>query len=142
MHALDELLRRFYVGVEPLGVAFVGSARLACSFGRPCTRFSDIYESARGFVQYHLEYSDISLYVSCFEWDRRLVVQFSFQDEEPPPMRPWLEFVQLAAAVARVLEDPDDSDDSSAGVAVPRPDRPRPRARATEAASDSDADRI
>jgi hypothetical protein len=134
MTPLYDELEFFFERVRPMGVAFVGSARLAISFGRSPDRISGIWEGQDGFVQYHLEERDASIYVSSFGRGRYLVAQFPFEEDCRLRWHPWLAFVRLASAVARILDPPDETErPGDAGVRVPRP-RPSPlRALAAEA---------
>jgi hypothetical protein len=134
MTSLRHALESFYDRVRPLGVAFVGPPRLAAGFGRPPATCSWMWEGRDGFLQYHLEESDLSVYVSSFGWGKVLIAQFRFQQDCPPPAEPWLAFVRLASAIARVIDSPDDAEDSGiTGVPVPGPHPAPPGGRAAEA---------
>ena len=122
MNPLVPLLESFYVRETPRGVAFVGSNRFDVSFGRPVDSVLASLSSAYGFTQLHLEDQWLSVYASYFGRGTLLVAQFGFQEEYPPPSRPWLAFVRLAAATQRVLDDPDDRPEPPvAGVPVLKP---------------------
>jgi len=134
MTPLHDLLADFFDRVRPLGVAFVGPPSLSTTFGRPPNYCSSMWEDSKGFLQYHLEESDISVYASSFGWGKYLIAQFLFQAEYPPPQREWLAFVRLASAVMRIIEHPEEAQGSGdAGVAVRRPTPRSPRTRAAEA---------
>jgi hypothetical protein len=61
MARLHHTIGVFYDRVAPLGIAFVGPPRLAVSFGRPPTALAWLLENAEGFVQRHIEDSDVSV---------------------------------------------------------------------------------
>ena len=129
-HALEV----FFDQLQPLGVAFVGSARLAITFGRPPERVAWTWENREGFIQHHSEEAYVSVYASSFGWGKFLVAQFSFQDQYPPPLREWQAFVRLASTLTRILESPQEtSDPGIAGVAVPRPHPAPQRSGSAEA---------
>jgi hypothetical protein len=131
---LSPLLESFYERFEPRGVAFVGSAKFGVSFGRPATPILPSLESAVGFTQLHLEHSWVSIYASYFGWGRVLVAQFGFQEDFPPPSRPWLAFVRLAARVQLCLDDPSGSSEPPvAGVLVRSPQPGPPHVLRAEA---------
>ncbi len=134
MNSLRHLLETFCERFAPRGVAFVGSSRFAMSLGRPPAACGFICDATAGFSQYHVEDSDMSVYVSSFGWGKFLIAQFPFQEEYPPPAREWLAFVRLAAAVTRAIESPDaDEDEGAAGIAVRRPSPTPLRTRTAEA---------
>jgi hypothetical protein len=117
---LFPLLESFYERFEPRGVAFVGSAKFGASFGRSPTSILPRLESAVGFTQLHLEDESVSIYASYFGWGV-LVAQFGFQEDYPPPSRPWLAFVRLAAHIQLYLDNPDSSEPPAVGVLVRSP---------------------
>lgn len=133
MSPLSHLLESFYTRLEPQGVAFVGSAKLGVSFGRPVT---SRLESSEGFTQHHSENEGLSVYTSSFGWGKLLVAQFDFQEDFPPPTRPWMAFVRLAALIQRYLDNPTDFPEPP-GAAVPvlrpSPVGPKPRSLSAEA---------
>lgn len=134
MNPLVPLLESFYARETPLGVAFVGSARFGASLGRPADSVLPFLSSTSGFTQLHLENQGLSVYASYFGWGKLLVAQFGFQEALPPPMRPWLAFVRLAAAAQRVLENPDDLPEPPvAGVPVLKPNLSGPHSRQSSA---------
>jgi hypothetical protein len=133
MTPLHHLLEVFYERYGPQAIAFVGSNRFGTSVGHLSAACASISDATAGSSQYHIEGSNLSIYVSSFGWGKFLIAQFVFQKEYPPPAREWLAFVRLAAAVTLLIETPDEEDSGAAGVAVLRP-RPSPlRTPAAEA---------
>ncbi len=134
MEPLVSILESFYDREEPRGVAFVGANFADVTFGRsPAPHLSSL-QSVDGFVQLHFEHSWVSVYASSFGRGRWLIVEFPFQDEYPPSLRPWNAFVRLAVDVQRCLDSPADSEGpTSAGVPVLRPLFPAPHSRLTTA---------
>ena len=133
MSPLSYLLESFYLRLEPQGLAFVGSAKFGVSFGRPVPSLHGLTD---GFTQNHSEISGVSVYASSFGWGKFLVAQFEFQEDYPPPTRPWLAFVRLAALTQRYLDNPTDfPEPPGAGVPVlwPYPTAPKPRDLRAEA---------
>ena len=119
---LIPLLESFYERFEPRGVAFVGAAAFDASFGRSPTSFTLALGVGKGFTQLHLEDEWVSVYSSYFGWGKVLVAQFGFQDDFPPPSRPWLAFVRLAVHVQLYLDGWSDSSEPPAtGVLVRAP---------------------
>ncbi|HJQ40893.1 MAG TPA: hypothetical protein VKB93_27460 [Thermoanaerobaculia bacterium] len=128
MTPLHKLLGKFHDRLAPLGVAFVGSRRFAVSFGIPPTAHAWILEQTKGFTQYHIEHTGVSVYVSSFGWGKFLIAQFAFQEQYPPPAREWTAFVHLASAVTRAMEETErDSGGEEAPVLRPAPKSPRTR---------------
>lgn len=128
MSPLSYLLGSFYERQEARGVAFIGSARLAVTLGRPVTSFVSLLGD--GFTQLHLEQDWLSVYASYFGGGKFLVAQFDFQEEYSPPIRPWLAFVHVSALVQRYFDDPEAfPGDPTSEVPAVRPDPlgPRPR---------------
>lgn len=99
---------------EPLGVAFVGAGMLNVCYGRAADEYVSDFQ---GFSQLHDAHRGLSVYASNFGWGKQLIAQFAFQEDYPPPARPWLGFVTLAAQVQWVLDHPGDF----AGFAVLKP---------------------
>ena len=133
MKRLVSILESFYDREEPRGVAFVGATFADVTFGRSPEAHRYSLQSIDGSVQLHFEGS-VSVYASSFGRSRWLIVQFPFQDEEPPPFRAWNAFIRLAVDVQRCLDGPADSEGPpSAGVPVLRPLFPAPHSRLTTA---------
>lgn len=130
MSSLFQLLESFYAREQARGVAFVGSGKQDVSFGSPVTSVLPLLSSNYGFTQLHLEDQWLSVYASYFGWGKLLIAQFGFQEDFPPPARPWLAFVRLAALTQRVLENPNEpSGPPGAAVPVLRPDPIGPHSR-------------
>jgi hypothetical protein len=129
------LLEWFYDRQEPRGVAFVGSAKFGVTLGRDPTPLVPHLESQDGSTQLHFE-SHWSVYASYFGWGKILIAQFSFQEDYPPPSRPWFAFARLAALIQRYMDDPSKWQlPPAAPVREPRPrsDSPQPRTLRVEA---------
>lgn len=142
MEQLDHALQKFYEHAEPLGLAFWSETDSMVSFGLSANRLTDLIRSSDGFLQWHIEEQGISVYVSAFGRRGYLIAQFEFQPRFPPPLRPWLAFARLAAAVARILETPGrERELPPTLVAVPRPNPRSPKDRGAEAPFDEGARR-
>lgn len=122
MSALRPLLAAFYERYQPLGVAFVGSAKYGVKFG---SLPYDAQGLCGGFTQLHDADHSVSVYASYFGWGKFLIAQFEFQNDDLPPGRPWLAFVRLAAAVQRYLDEPGEPTAADAPALVPLAPRPR-----------------
>ena len=131
MTPLFHFLEAFYIREQARGVALL-SPSTDISFGRSATSCLSMIESTDGFVQLHLEHSWVSVYSSKLGRATFLIVQYPFQEEYPPPLRPWLAFVQLSSAVYRG-EYGGTSDPPIAGVPVLRPSPGFPSSGASSA---------
>jgi hypothetical protein len=130
------LLESFYRRLEPRGVAFVGSAKLGVTLGRDPTPLIPHLESQDGSTQLHFEGQCLSVYASYFGWGKILIAQFGFQDDFPPPSRPWFAFARLAGLIQRYLDDPSEWPEPPAAPVReprPRPDSPQPSPLRVEA---------
>jgi hypothetical protein len=132
VNPISELLELFYDRLNPISVAFVGSAKLAASFG---LRVPSAGSSFEGFSQWHSEDAGISAYSSYFGFGKTLIATFEFQNDAPN-LRVWNAFVRLAALIQRYLDDPDDFLQLPIGglpVRQPRPNVPPLRRLSAEA---------
>jgi hypothetical protein len=100
LNRLTTLLESFYVHEGARGVAFVSPVSNV-TFGRPVDSIMWMVERVEGFLQSHSEKEWVSIYASKVRRETFLIVQFPFQEEYPPPLRPWLAFVRLSFAVYR-----------------------------------------
>ncbi|MGZ4809979.1 MAG: hypothetical protein ACXV7D_11695 [Thermoanaerobaculia bacterium] len=133
MNAIVHLLELFYDRMQPISVAFVGSAKFSASFGRRVTESGS--SSFEGSLQWHSEDAGLSTYSSYFGFGKTLVVQFDFHDDAPN-LREWNAFVRLAALIQRYLDDPMDFlqlPEGGAPVRQPRPSSPPMRHLSAEA---------
>ena len=127
------LLESFYE-LQPISVAFVGSAKHGAAFGGPLSAHTSSH--FEGFSQWHSDTQGLSVYTSYFGWGKVLVAEFEFQHEYPPPTRQWLAFVRLAALIQHYLDSPTDFPQLPLGgvpVREPKPSGPRPRWLSAEA---------
>jgi hypothetical protein len=121
VNAIAHLLELFYDRMQPISVAFVGSAKFSAAFGRHVSESGS--SSFEGFFQRHSEDAGVSTYSSYFGFGKTLVVQFDFHDDAPN-LREWDAFVRLAALIQRYLDDPIDFlqlPEGGAPVRHPRP---------------------
>ena len=121
MNAIAHLLALFYDRMQPISVAFVGSAKFGAALGRRVSESGS--SSFEGSCQWHSEDAGVSTYSSSFGFGKTLVVQFDFHDDAPN-LREWNAFVRLAALIQRYLDDPIDFMQLPEGGAPVRHPRP------------------
>jgi hypothetical protein len=133
VNRLLHILETFHIREEPLGVAFVGPTFADLSFGWPSASILSSMQSVDGFTQLHLESRGISAFASSFGRGKLLIAQFPFEEDDPPPLRPWFAFVRLAMQVQRFLDEPESEDLSGASVLRPPPQGPNSTLRVSHA---------